>query len=154
MNGARFILLVFLVFLPTSSVISQYSHRPSDPDAKAVCKNCGVIYEIRQLTTERQYTSPLAAPLPQPGAMSEIPISKPGFTISIPLSGNPESTNPSFDAYGSRRMRKQLEEHSYEVVIRYDNGSFTQITVSDVSQLSRGARVRVYQNRIEPYRDP
>ena len=48
-------------------------------------------------------------------------------------------------------MRKQLEEHVYEVVVRYNDGRFTRIEMSDISELSLGATVRVYQNRIELY---
>ena len=38
-----------------------------------------------------------------------------------------------------------------DVVVRYDDGRFTRIETSDISELSLGARVRVYQNRIELY---
>ena len=52
---------------------------------------------------------------------------------------------------GTTHMRTQLEEYVYEVVVRYDDGRFTRIETSDISELSLGATVRVYQNRIELY---
>lgn len=138
MNFARFVILVFLVVQPTSFAIAQNSHRPSGPGVDQLCKECGVIYEIRQLTSEREFARTLEERVPEAGP-----------TINIPLGRNPNA-KPQISVYGSRKMREQMQEHIYEVVIRFQDGRFMRIEVSDVSNLSLGERVRVYQNRIEP----
>jgi hypothetical protein len=140
MQYARFVLLAVPFALLTAFAFAQYSSAPFGPGVDQLCKECGVIYEIRQLTSERKFARTLED---QP--------SPPGSTISIPLTNRPEANKPYFGAYGSRTMRKQLEEHVYEVVVRYNDGRFTRIEMSDISDLSLGAKVRVYQNRIELY---
>jgi len=140
MQYARLILLAAPFALLTAFAFAQYSSAPAGPGVDQLCKECGVIYEIRQLTSERQFARTL-----------EDQTSPPGTTISIPLTSRPEANKPVFGAYGSRTMRKQLEEHVYEVVVRYNDGRFTRIEMSDISDLSLGATVRVYQNRIELY---
>ena len=139
MHFARCILFAVLVFLPPTLATAQYSDRPSGPGIDQLCKECGVIYEIRRLTSEREFAKTLEERTPEAGPI-----------INIPLGRNPNA-KPQIGVYGSREMREQMQEHVYEVVIRFDDGRFTRIEVSDISDLSIGARVRVYQNRIERY---
>ena len=140
MHFARFVLLAVPFVLLAALAYAQYSVPPAGPGVDQLCRECGVIYEIRQLTSERAFARTLEEQ-PSPA----------GSTISIPFTSKPEANKPVFGAYGSRKMRKQLEEHTYEVVVRYDDGRFTRREVSNVSELYVGARVRVSQNHIELY---
>jgi hypothetical protein len=140
MHYARFILLAVPFVIITALAFAQYSSPPSGPGVDQLCRECGVIFEIREIASERKFARTL-----------EEQASPPGTTISIPLTSKPEANKPVFGAYGSRKMRKQLEERSYEIVIRYDDDRFTRREVSDVTGLYVGARVRVYQDHIEPY---
>ncbi len=139
MHNARFVLLAVPIVLQTMFAFAQNSAPPSGPGIDQLCRECGVIYEIRQITGEREFARTLEERAPPAGA-----------TINIPL-GRKSDNRPHVGVYGTRDMRKQLEERVYEVVIRYDDGRFTRREVSDAAYLSVGARVRVYQNHIEPY---
>lgn len=136
---ARFVLLAVPFALLTAFAFAQYSSAPAGPGIDQLCKECGVIYEIRQIAGERAFARTL-----------EEQASPAGATINIPL-GRKSDNRPHLGVYGTRDMRTQLEEYVYEVVVRYDDGRFTRIETSDISELSLGATVRVYQNRIELY---
>ena len=97
-----------------------------------------MVYEIRQLTGERELARTLEEQAPEAGPI-----------ITIPLTRKPEA-RPRVSVVASEAARKSMVESTYEVVIRYDDGRFTRREVSDISNLSIGARVHVHQNRIEP----
>jgi len=139
MHHARFVLLAVPFALLTAFAFAQYSSAPSGPGVDQLCRECGVIYEIRQIASESEFARTL-----------EERASPAGTTINIPL-GKKSDNRPQLGVYGTRDMRKQLEERVYEVVIRYDDGRFTRREVSNAPYLSIGARVRVYPNHIEPY---
>jgi hypothetical protein len=139
MQYVRFVLLAVPFALLTAFAFAQYSSAPAGPGVDQLCKECGVIYEIRQIAGEREYARTV-----------EEQASPAGATINIPL-GRKSDNKPRLGVYGTRDMREQLEEHVYEVVVRYNDGRFTRIEMSDISDLSLGATVRVYQNRIERY---
>ncbi len=139
MHYARFALLAVPIVLLTAFAFAQYSAPPYGPGIDQLCRECGIIYEIRQITSEREFARTLEERAPPAGA-----------TINIPL-GRKSDNRPHIGVYGTRDMRKLLEERVYEVVIRYDDGRFTRRQMSNAAFLSIGARVRVYQNHIEPY---
>ena len=143
MHHARFILFAVQSLLLPTLALAQYS---SPPEKGKPCTDCGVILEIREIAIKRELANtPGNSPLQDERSPPAQPM------IRIPLTNRPEANVPKLDVYGSRSMRKQLEDSVYEVVIRYDDGRFTRIEVPAVGQLYVGARVRVYQNRIEMY---
>jgi hypothetical protein len=139
MHYARFVLLAVPFVIITALAFAQYSSPPSGPGVDQLCKECGVIFEIQEIASERAFARTL-----------EEQASPAGATINIPL-GRKSDNRAQLGVYGTRDMRSQLEERSYEIVIRYDDDRFTRREVSDVTGLYVGARVRVYQDYIEPY---
>jgi len=146
MHFARLVLSAAPLVLLTASVFAQYSSAPTGPGVDQLCRDCGVIYDIRQIASEREFANALGD---TPFQDERSPPAR--SMITIPFTNKPEANVPRFDVYGSRSMRKQLEERTYEVVIRYDDGRYARMDVSDVGQLYVGARVRIRQNRIELY---
>jgi hypothetical protein len=138
MHIARFAVLAFPVVALTALAIAQESSQPLGPGKDQLCRECGVVYEIRQLTGERELARTLEEQAPEAGPI-----------ITIPL-GKKTDGKPRIGVVASESARKSMVESTYEVVIRYDDGRFTRREVSDISNLSIGARVHVHQNRIEP----
>jgi hypothetical protein len=122
-------------------VIGQDADVLLGPEINEACKECAVVYDIRAVTSERQLANTL----------EEHPLQGP--YIKFPLSSDP-AAQPEVGAYGSRKMRKQLERTVYEVIVRFDDDRFRLIEVNDISDLQIGDRVRVHQNRIEPVDAP
>ena len=139
MHIVRFILFALPVALLTSVAVAYESSSPTGPGVDQICRECGVVYEIRQLTGEREVARTMEEREPQAGPFINIPIGK-GW----------QNQETEIGVYGSRRQRKSLEDITYEVVIRFDDGRFTRIVVSDIGNLNLGTRVHVHQNRIEP----
>lgn len=138
MHFARFILLAAPLVLLAALAFAQYSSPPTGPGVDQLCRECGVIYEIREIATERAFARTLEQQATPAGA-----------TINFSLGKKSADRRPQLGVYGTRNMAAQLEERSYEVVIRYDDGRFTRREISDIADLYVGARVRVSQNRIE-----
>ena len=114
---------------------------PAQPTEGTACAQCGVIYDIKTITTE----SP-GAKTQDPQQAAESPV---GPFIKIPLTSNPNA-QAEIGAYGSKEWRKQHEETTYQVIVRYDDGRYTMVETNDASGLRLGQRVRIDQNRIEP----
>ena len=140
---ARFFVVVVLAALVALAAFAQNPDRLSGPAVNDPCMECGVIYEIRPITSER----PVAKTTMEEGAP---PV---GPTINFPLTRDPDA-KAEVDVFGSKKMREGLEETVYEVVVRFDDDRFTRVEVSDVSNLQVGDRVHVHQNRIEPVDQP
>lgn len=134
----RLIVALVPIAVFATSVPAQDLEYVPDPAADQPCKECGVIYEIRPVTTEREVARTMEERAPPAGPF-----------ISFPLTRDPQA-KPQIGVIGSKEMRKQLQETYYEVVVRFDDDRFTLIEVSDVSGYQVGDRVRVSQNRIEP----
>jgi len=141
MHVARFSLAALLGALFTTPVIGQDPGRLSGPAVNQPCMECGVIFDIRSVTTEREVAK----------KFDDHPLEGP--FIKFPLSRDP-AAKPEVGVIGSKEMREQLEQTVYEVVVRFDDNRFTLIEVSDVSNLHVGDRVHVHQNRIEPVDTP
>ncbi len=140
MSFMRFTCAALLGTLLVAPVFSQEEGRLSGPAVDQPCMECGVIYEIKAITTERAVAKTLEERAPPAGPF-----------INIPLTRKAE---PEIGVIGSKQRREQLTETEYEVVVRYDDGRFTLIKVRDVSNLRVGDRVHVHQNRIEPIDKP
>ncbi len=125
-----------------TSVAAQDLDYVPDPKADQPCKECGVVFEIRTVTTEREVARTMEERAPPMGPF-----------ISFPLGRDPNA-KPQVGVVGSKEMRKELQETFYEVVVRFDDDRFTLFEVSDVSGFQVGDRVRVRQNRIEPIDRP
>ncbi len=135
---SRFACVVFLTALFATAVISQELDPSAGMAGAQACTECGVIFEIKTITTERELARTLEERAPPTGPF-----------INIPLTAKP-GAHPEVGVIGSRQMRKELQEKEYEVVVRFDDGRFTLIMLRDISNLQVGDRVRVRQNRIEP----
>jgi hypothetical protein len=140
MYFARFGLLAIPSVLLTAIAFAQNSSPPAGPGIDQLCRECGEIYEIREIATERAFARTL-----------EEQASPAGATINFSL-GKKSDGKPRLGVFGTRNMSTQLEERSYEIVIRYDDGRFTRREILvGVTDLYVGARVRVFRDRIEPY---
>ena len=141
MDVKRLSIAALVGVLFTISAIGQDEDVLLGPEINEACMECAVVYDIRAVTSERQLANTL----------EEHPLQGP--FIKIPLSGDRDA-QPEIGAYGSRKMRKQLERTVYEVIVRFDDDRFRLIEVDDISNLHVGDRVRVNQNRIEPVDAP
>lgn len=126
--------------LQAAPIMAQQDGR-ADPSVNLQCPECGTIYEIREIRSERP-----------PSAMPQRPLPV-GPTIRFSL-GDKADEKPHLDIYGSRSMREALVEHYYEVVIRFDDGRWSRIEVPEAAGMKPGDRVHVHQNRIEPDDSP
>jgi len=142
MHLARFVFAALPGFLCSNLAIAQDTGSLSGPSVNQACMECGVIYEIKAITSEREVARTL-----------EETASPMGPFINIPLTRNP-SAKPQIGAIGDKKMRNQLERTVYEIVVRFDDDRFVRVEASDVSGLNVGDRVRVQQNRVEPVNPP
>lgn len=126
--------------LPAAPASGQEPDVPPQPTEGASCAQCGVIYDIKTITTE----APHAAEREPDQAQAPV-----GPFVKIPLTSNPNA-QAEFGAYGSKEWRKQHEQTTYQVIVRFDDGRYTMIETDDASGLHLGQRVRVQQKRIEP----
>lgn len=139
MHIVRFVLVAISAWLLTSVAVAHESSPPSGPGVDQLCMECGVVYEIRQLAGEREAARTFQEQAPPAGPF-----------IDIPIGRGSHNSGAQIGVIGSKEQRESMEEITYEVVIRYDDGRFTLIVVSDIADLSVGTRVHVHQNRIEP----
>jgi len=128
--------------LPFAPASGQEPDVPPQPHEGAACPQCGVIYDIKTITTE----TPRATEQEPDQSQSQAPV---GPFVKIPLTSNPNA-QAEFGAYGSKAWRKQHEQTTYQVIVRFDDGRYTMIETDDASGLRLGQRVRVQQKRIEP----
>ncbi len=129
---------LMLAICCSSLALAQDDGRLSGPAVNQECMECGVIYEIKAITTEREVARTIEEEAPPAGPF-----------INIPLGRNPVE-KPRIGAIGDERMRSQLEQTEYEIVVRFDDDRFVRIVSSDVTGLRVGDRVRVRKNRVEP----
>lgn len=108
----------------------------AEPSVNLPCPECGTIYAIRENRRERAPATTPQRPLPV------------GPTIRFSL-GDKADSRPHLDIYGSPSMREAMVERYYEVVIRFDDGRWGRIEVSDPAGMKPGDRVHVHRNRIE-----
>lgn len=138
MSFSRFALVALLGVLFATPVTGQESGGVPESAADEPCRQCGTIFDIKPITTEREFARTFEKEAPPAGPF-----------LNIPLTKNP-GAQAEIGVYGSRKQRKQMVETEYEVVVRYDDDRFTLLRVRDISNLRVGDRVRVNQNRIEP----
>ena len=139
---SRFIWIALLGVSFATPVTGQETGNAPDSAAEEPCRQCGTVFEIKPITTERELARTLEERAPPAGPFINIPLTrKPGAQAEIGV-------------MGSKQMRKELQQTEYEVVVRFDDDRFTLIKVRDVSKLRVGDRVRVIQNRIEPLGQP
>ena len=138
MSFSRFSLLVLASLLIATPVMGQYGMVDRDAASEETCRQCGTIFDIKAITTEREFARTLEEQAPPAGPF-----------LNIPLTRDPNA-RAEIGVIGSRQMRKDLQETEYEVVVRYDDDRFTILRVRDLSNMRVGDRVRVVQNRIEP----
>lgn len=134
--ACSFFAALLAVFCSTFA-LAQESNQLSGPAVNQPCMECGVIYEIKTLTSEREVARTVEERAPPAGPF-----------INIPLGRNPVS-QPSIGAVGDKKMRGQFEETTYEIVVRFDDDRFLRLETRDVSGLYVGDRVRVRQNQVE-----
>ncbi len=138
MTFLRFIFVALLNALFATAVTAQDAGvAPDEP-----CRQCGTVFEIKSITTERELARTLEERAPPAGPF-----------LNIPLTRKPDA-HAEIGVTGSSQMRKELQQTKYEVIVRYDDNRFTLIMVRDVSNLRVGDRVRVIQNRIERIDQP
>jgi hypothetical protein len=129
---------VALLVFPAAQ--AQERSAPESPRQAIVCRDCGIVSNIRRVeravAPERKLLPDLAA-TPREGVSGSA-------TQAVPLF--------VFDAgRGASFVRPQpVSRSSWEVTIRYDNGSFGFVTVDAEPEFAVGDRVRLGDNIIEP----
>lgn len=111
------------------------------------CENCGVVRAVREIQSQRSVAAADPADnraYQNPGSASNLIVGpRIGFTFG---SGERE---PFVGARGSRGYVDSLQQMTYEIIIRLDDGSFTRIQDPNASDLLVGERVRIRDGRIE-----
>ncbi len=113
---------------------------PAAAKVEQVCSECGFIDQIRPITSKPQEINPFT----YDNLLPSFPV------LRILLGRNPNSERP-VGVIGNKEMRKKFEETVYEVVVHLEDGRVTSIDMADIAGLRVGDRVRVRNNRIEPY---
>lgn len=142
MRFKHFVFAAVLGVLPVTAAIGQEPDVPPQPAEGVSCAQCGVIYDIKTITTETPYARELEKQEPPVGPF-----------VKIPLTSNPNA-QAEFGAFGSKQWRKEHQQTTYQVTVRFDDGRYTMIETDDASNLRLGERVRVHQKRIEPLDGP
>jgi len=134
--GIAFLTFVALVF--STLCAAQGNSTRDDPSVGLPCPECGVIYDIREVTRER------------PSARNEPSNPAPVGPMIHFSPGDKADARPHVDVVGSRSMREAMLEKYYIVVVRFDDNRWQRIELPDASALKVGDRIHVHQNRIEP----
>jgi len=118
--------------------------------AAAACENCGVIRSIREIRSER--------PVPRAGTASDPRSSLayqtgPGAPLLIgPVIGGTWTARGKTDTFvgarGSERMLESLQQSSWEVIVRLNDGAFTRVEEANATDLRIGDRVRIVDGKI------
>lgn len=132
MNPAR--VLPVLLFLAASSACAAAADGVPAP---AVCRDCGVVQDIRRLALPY---SPRVDPLGRPSGQPRYDQqgTTPMFSIG---SGGIQRVEP----YENKGMQKIV----WEVTVRYDNGAFGVTRVEQEPELKVGERVRLIESGTE-----
>lgn len=110
---------------------------PATPrDTSPSCRECGVIYSVRELQKEKAEASNLES-LPPVGPVF-------GFTF-----GGDAPAKGFVGAVGNQEMRRRLTEISYEVIVRFNDGRYGLVETRDGADLRRGDPVKVIRNQIQ-----
>ena len=111
---------------------------PAAQRAPQVCIGCGIVHNIRRLdkpAARERNTLPSVTASPNEGGM--------GNTVqTVPLL--------SIGKDGAHRVpREPAIQHTWQLTVRYDNGSFGFVTVDTEPDLKVGDRVRHVENTLE-----
>ena len=106
---------------------------PSTTVPNAGCADCGVIRSVRAVVKKE----------PQLPADQSKPS---GLVATVPLGGGKVQVG------SSTKFGRDVERTStrYEVIVRYDNGRFTTVTLDDAGGWKEGDRVRVDKGKLVP----
>jgi len=107
------------------------------PPSGAKCRECGVITSIRERQQERADARTITQGLPPVGPVF-------GFTF-----GGDAPVKGFVGAVGNKEMRDRLNEISYEVTVRYNDGRYGVLETRDGADLRVGDRVKVIDNKID-----
>ncbi len=135
----HFLLGAALIFC-CGAAFADETGAPEAPRQVILCRDCGVISNIRRVDRP---VAPERKLLPDVAATPREGMAGPA-TQAVPLF--------VFDAsHGAQVVRQQpMSRASWEVTIRYDNGSFGFVTVDAEPEFAVGDRVRLVDNMIEP----
>ena len=121
--------------LPTTQgEIRALLRETSDP----ICVRCGVVTSVRSIPGLRAGAGPAPGAGPLPGSST-----LDGGIAPVPVIGE-----------GARAEREALRREApnrYEVVVRYDDGTFGRVELADDPRLRLGDRVKLDGGRIERY---
>ena len=122
-----------------STAFGEEPRTPHAPPQVVLCRDCGMISAIRRIerpiAPDRKLL-PDVASMPREGESGHATQAVPLFVIG---GGN-----------GARRVAAEpIYRSTWEVTIRYDNGSFGFVTVDAEPELAVGDRVRLVENVLE-----
>ena len=112
------------------------------------CERCGMIRAIREKQVPRPVNVPQVFrndPLDRgPGSTVLV-----GAVVALPLGEGTEKEKPFVGGVGTPEMRERFSETTYEIVIRLDDGGYTQVERRDGASFRVGDRVRVQGIQLE-----
>jgi hypothetical protein len=115
------------------------------------CTDCGVVRNIRSVEREKQAPDRQISPyMTSDQYLSTRRYSEPMVGPVFGMTFGPgQETRTFVGAAGSSTMRDRLLEIIYEVTVRYDDGRYGLVELSDASRFRVGDRVRVVDNQLQ-----
>jgi hypothetical protein len=111
------------------------------------CRDCGVVRNIRSVEREKSAGRNISPYMTSDQYLSTRGYSEPVVGPVFGMTFGPgQETRTFVGAAGSSTMRDRMLEITYEVTVRYDDGRYGLIELSDASGFRVGDRVRVVDN--------
>ncbi|MEO8037814.1 MAG: hypothetical protein ABI794_03540, partial [Betaproteobacteria bacterium] len=130
MNAPRAFVAAFVLLMAPGAHAADSAEVSS---SAAACETCGVIRSIREIRSER--------PVPRVGGASDPRASlayqtSPGAPMLVgPVIGSRWSARGQSEAFvgalGSDRMLESLQQVSWEVIVRLNDGAYTRVVEAD-----------------------
>jgi hypothetical protein len=114
------------------------------------CRNCGVVRSIRSVERERAAGREISPYMTSEQYLDTRRYSEPRVGPVFGMTfGAGQETRTFVGAAGSSTMRQRILEIVYEVTVRFDDGRFGLVELSDASGFRVGDRVRLVDDQLE-----
>jgi hypothetical protein len=148
-----------LVLAAAAQAVEDLPPPPPAPDTRAPaanrgapvdCKNCGAVRSIRAVERERAAGREISPYMTSEQYLDTRRYSEPRVGPVFGMTfGAGQQTRTFVGAAGSSTMRQRILEIVYEVTVRFDDGRYGLVEMSDASGFRVGDRVRVVDNQLQ-----
>jgi len=122
----------------------------AQPGPARECRECGVVRSIRSIERERAAGREISPYMTSEQYLDTRRYSEPRVGPVFGMTfGAGQETRAFVGAAGSSTMRQRILEIVYEVTVRFDDGRFGLVELTDAAGYRVGDRVRVMDNQLE-----